>query len=63
LVHLKGLRRLRELNLDDTKITDAGLAHLKELTKLRCLSICGTEVSDAGVRDLQKALPNVKIVR
>ena len=61
LFHLKGLTKLDQLILDDTKVTDAGLAHLKELTKLRYLSLSNTKVTDAGVKQLQQALPNCKI--
>ena len=51
------------LNLDGTRISDAGLAHLKELTKLSSLDINGSQVTEAGVRDLQQALPSLKIYR
>ncbi len=63
LVHLKGLTRLEKLVLHDTQVGDAGLAHLKGLTRLQILDLEGTEVTDKGVKDLQKALPKVKIER
>src|SRR5262245_57672116 len=63
LVHLKGLTRLKALDLEGTGVTDAGLAHLKGLTSLVSLTLTETKVSDAGVKDLQKALPKVKIER
>ena len=39
LVHLKGLTNLRELNLNGTDITDAGLVHLEGLTNLQSLQL------------------------
>jgi Leucine Rich repeat len=63
LVHLRGLTDLSELNLCDTQVANAGLAHLKGLTKLSELYLISTQVTDAGVRDLQRALPNLKIHR
>ena len=63
LVHLKGLTSLQELWLDGTQVTDAGLMHLKRLTSLEGLHLENTQVTDAGVHDLQKALPNCRILR
>jgi hypothetical protein len=37
LAHLGRLGRLEFVNLNDTAVTDAGLAHLKGLTKLNSL--------------------------
>ena len=61
LTDLEGLTALRYLSLGGSKITDAGLVHLKGLTNLRVLNLINTKVSDAGIRDLQRALPLVKI--
>ena len=44
-------------------VTDAGLASLKGLRQLQTLVLKGTRVTDAGVADLQKALPQLKIIR
>jgi hypothetical protein len=44
-------------------VTDAGLESLKGLTQLHELYLWGPKITDAGVKDLQKALPNCKIVR
>jgi hypothetical protein len=63
LVHLKELTSLEVLDLDLTHITDAGLVHLKGLTKLRELNLIHTDVTDAGVKELQQALPGLKITR
>jgi hypothetical protein len=49
LVDLLGLPALRELNLTNTPITDAGVAYLAKMTNLTSLSIADTRVSDEGV--------------
>ena len=63
LVQLKGMTKLEELLLFCPKVTDAGLVHLTGLTNLQELGLGSTKVTDAGVADLQKALPNCKIVK
>jgi hypothetical protein len=63
LEHLQGLTQLDTLMLDNTKVTDVGLDRLKGLTKLQHLLLNHTQVTDAGVAELQKALPNCKIIR
>ena len=63
LAHLKGLTGLDSLCLEHTHVTDAGLAHLRGLTKLSYLHIGHTAVTDAGVKELQQALPSLKITR
>ena len=47
------LDRRRKLNLDNTPVTDAGLAHLKGLNGLQSLSLTGTPVTDAGLAHLK----------
>jgi hypothetical protein len=42
-----------QLGLDNTKVTDAGLAHLKGLTHLQVLVLDSTEVTDAGLEHLE----------
>ena len=56
-----GRADLRQLDLESTQITDAGLAHLKGLTGLRQLNLEGTKITDAGLADLKKALPKTCI--
>ena len=58
---LKGLTKLKTLNLSVTKITDAGLVHLKGLTKLEELNLWNTEITAAGIKSLQEALPDCRI--
>ena len=63
LVHLESLTKLELLDLSGTEVTDAGLVHLLHLNKLKTLGLFETKVTERGVRELQKALPNVEIVR
>ena len=63
LVHLKGLINLKRLLLGVTQITDAGLVHLRGLKRLQELEVGNTRVTDTAVRELQRALPNLKISR
>jgi hypothetical protein len=59
------LRKLQDLNLFNTKVTDAGLEHLKALTSLQWLSLGSsfgpigkTKVTNAGLEHL-KGLPDL----
>jgi hypothetical protein len=61
LTHLEGLTKLSTLDLRNTHVTDAGLAHLKGLTNLSELYIVGDQVTYVGVKELNQALPNLKI--
>jgi hypothetical protein len=63
LVHLKGLINLKRLILAETQITDAGLIHLTGLKHLRSLEVGNTRVSDTALRELQKALPLLRVSR
>lgn len=63
LANLKGLTKLSTLELGETQITDAGLVHLKDLTNLTELYLYRTHVTDAGVKELEQALPSLKIIR
>ncbi len=63
LTHLEGLTELGILWLDHARVSDNGLSHLTGLNKLWVISLDGTQVTDAGVKDIQRALPKVKIVR
>jgi hypothetical protein len=47
--HLTGMPNLRELDLNDTAVTDAGLAVLASLPKLERLRIARTKVTPDGV--------------
>jgi len=63
LAQVGRLRRLEELELSSSEVTDAGLKHLMGLTALKKLGLGSTQVTDAGVQELQRALPNLEIVR
>ena len=47
------------VDLQNTKVTDAGLKHLEGLTKLRDINLGGTKVTDAGLEHL-KGLTNLQ---
>jgi hypothetical protein len=49
LSRLRGLNRLRSLQLDGTKVTDVGLGALERFTCLFYLNLSNTDVGDAGV--------------
>ena len=53
----------RKANKLYTGLVDRRNGDLKGLTKLSAIYLGGTEVTDAGVKDLQQALPNLKITR
>ena len=57
LVHLKGLSKLKQLQLVGTRVTDAGLVHLKELANLQHLTllpaISEPRFTDAGMVHLE----------
>ena len=61
LEYLTSLTGLKELSLPD-QVTDAGLLHLAGMRSLEALYLNNTQVTDAGVAELQKALPNCKII-
>jgi Leucine-rich repeat (LRR) protein len=62
LVHLKGLTNLSRLDLVGTRVTDAGLVHLKGPANLKRLDLSGTRVTEAGARELNQALPSLRII-
>jgi hypothetical protein len=49
---VKAMHWLQRLHLDQTKVTDAGLASLSKLKRLEYLNLRGTAVTDAGLKDL-----------
>ncbi len=62
LKYLESLKQLKNLTLEETKITDTGLKHLESMKRLESLNLQETKVTPQGIADLQKALPNCKIV-
>jgi Leucine-rich repeat (LRR) protein len=61
--HLKGMTKLKHLDLFGTRITDEGLEHLKGLTSLTTLDLSRTQITDAGLEQIKAALPNCDILR
>jgi internalin A len=43
-----------EVNLSQTKVTDAGLKELREFKSLRTLDLAYTQVTDAGLKELKE---------
>ena len=60
LAALKGLQSLLISNCPG--VTDAGLKELAALKGLQTLNLVLTKVTAAGVAELQKALPDCKII-
>jgi hypothetical protein len=52
---------LRQLQINHTSITDAGLARLKELKELRSLNLVGTGITANGILQL-KTLPHIRAI-
>jgi len=50
------------LNLDGSKITDAGLSKLTTLKEMRWIGLARSGVTDAGVKKLRKALPDCNVL-
>ena len=50
------------LNLDGSKITDAGLKKLTSLKKMRWIGLARSDVTDAGVKKLRKSLPDCNVL-
>jgi Leucine Rich repeat len=63
IAHLEGLSNLKTLGLSSTSITDVAVGHLKALTELELLDLSNTKLTEEGIKDLQRALPKVRIVR
>lgn len=63
LEHINSMTELQDLMLQGTSITDEGLEHLKGLTKLRRIALLNTQVTDTGIQQLQRALPDLSIMR
>ena len=62
LIKVAKLQKLKTLFLASTQITDEGLVMVAKLQNLRSLGLNNTKVTAVGVADLQKALPNCRII-
>ena len=56
------MKDLEKLNLNFTKVSDAGLKDIATLTKLELLGLSFTQVTKDGVKKLQESLPKCKII-
>jgi hypothetical protein len=63
LQYLKGMSNLHKLVLGGSAITDLGLKHLQGLRNLRELVLSKTSVTPEGVAQLQRAVPQLQVVR
>jgi ankyrin repeat protein len=62
LIHVQRLPALESLSLQQTIISDDGLRYLHGLTRLKHLNLLETDVTAGGAAELQRALPQCKIV-
>jgi hypothetical protein len=60
---LTGLKKLRVLRLNNTKVTDAGLLKLKSMKGLKELEVRVTPVTGTGAMALEKELPGCKVMK
>lgn len=63
LAFLVSMPALEQLHLESTPITDASVPTLIRMRGLNELYLADTSISDEGVAELQKALPNCKVIR
>jgi hypothetical protein len=59
---LSALPALRNLNLEGTKVTDAGLEHLKGMTSLEQLGVLGTGVTKEGEAAIRQSIKGLTII-
>jgi hypothetical protein len=63
LKRLAGMKKLRELDLNFTQVTDAGLEHLKaNAATLQQLRLMKTKITDEGFKAFLDAMPQLKSV-
>ncbi len=62
MIHLQGLRELRDLTINSINLTDQGLANLKGLPSVEKLNVTNTKVTDAGLEHI-KAWPALRSLR
>ncbi len=54
---------MESLTLGGPKISNAGLKELRHLESLKTLHLVATKASATGIKELQAALPELKIER
>ena len=62
MVHLQGLRELRDLTINSIGLTDQGLENIKSLTSVEKLNLTNTNITDAGLEHI-KDWPKLKTLR
>jgi hypothetical protein len=60
---LRSLPKLQTIDFSHTNITDENLQRIKALVQLEYIDLGETKVTGSAVKNLQKALPNLKIKR
>ena len=57
------LVNLKTLSLGGTTVTDQGLVQLRDLRHLETIGLRDTKTTKRGAQELQRMLPDVRIVR
>lgn len=57
MVHVAKMKQLKELNIRETKVTDAGLKLLHGMPHLLSVDLTGCKATKAGAEALKKSLP------
>ncbi len=63
LDELAKLGNITTLRITATSVSDIGIRKLATMSALRQLDVTRTNVTESGIQDLQRALPNLQIVR
>jgi hypothetical protein len=53
MANLKAMNQFRDVDLNNSRMTNSGLEHLKNLPQLQKRHLCGTHVTDAGLHYLE----------
>jgi len=59
--HFAKLTNLKILELQSSVVTDAGIMQLKDIKSLKGLILCGGSVTKEGARELEAAIPGLKV--
>lgn len=60
---LKSFRSLQYLGLEDTSVTNAGLAEILQFPKLTRLDVCAEQITPERERELNKVAPHIAITK
>ena len=61
IAELVDFKKLKKLEIHDTKVGDACLEHLRALKSIRELNISGTGISETALVAFKKARPDVNL--